>query len=219
MATPEGLLATLEVPPVLRRSPLLRAGGFAVFPGWFEGAGFEALRAEAWSAYDSASEQQCWDPDREEIRGGTPRRKLITAGAGPVQDAVYSSPALHDVLSGICDVPVVPSGNRGSYSYYVRPGDFLGLHRDIPTCDVAVITVLHDSGPDDQSGALVLYPERVSEPLSAVRARPTEGALVVKVRQGETIVMLGGLVPHRVRRTATGQARIVSVLCFRAAVH
>jgi hypothetical protein len=206
-----------EVPPRLRDSPLLQVGGFAVFSDWFDDTTLDALRTEAWSNYAGGTDQQCWIPDDEEFRGGTPRRKLITAGAGPVQDALYASPAVHDALSTVCGMPIVPSGNRGSYSYYVRPGDFLGLHRDIPTCDVALITVLFDSGSDDQGGTLVAYPGRMTEPLSQLRVAPDEGAVAVTMNAGDTIVMYGGLVPHRIRRTADGQSRIVSVLCFQPA--
>jgi len=205
------------VPPRLRNSPLLHAGGFAVFSDWFDATTMESLRTEAWSSYVEGTDQHCWTPDGEEFRGGTPRRKLITSGAGPVQDSLYASPAVYAALSAVCGMPIVPSGNRGSYSYYVRPGDFLGLHRDIPTCDVALITVLFDSGSDDQGGALIVYPDRMTEPLSCLRAAPNDGAVAVSMNAGDTIVMYGGLLPHRIRRTATGQARIVSVLCFRPA--
>jgi len=78
-------------------------------------------------------------------------------------------------------------------------------------------TVLFDSGSDDQGGALVVYPDRMTEPLSCLRAAPNDGAVAVSMNAGDTIVMYGGLLPHRIRRTATGQARIVSVLCFRPA--
>jgi hypothetical protein len=208
----------LDVPPALAASPLLRGGGFAVYEELPDAATKARLRDEARSALASAAQQECWVPDTDEVRGGTPRRRLLTAGAGPAQDALYASPWLHATLSDTCGVPIVPSGNRGSYSYYVRAGDFLGLHRDIDTCDLAMITVLHDSGPGDQSGALVMYPGRIAEPLSSIRGSPADGACVVGVGPGQTIVMLGGLVPHRVRRVSPGQARVVSVLCFRALV-
>lgn len=116
-----------------------------------------------------------------------------------------------------CGVPVAPSGNRGSYSYYARPGDFLDLHRDVETCDLAMITGLHDNGDrSDLAGALVLYPGRIHEPLSAIRARPNDYAYAVKLLPGQTMIMLGGVVPHRLLPVREGQVRIVSVLCFRA---
>ena len=126
-------------------------------------------------------------------------------------------PEITRALSEACGVPVVPSGNRGSYSYYARRGDFLDLHRDIETCDVAMITALHDnSDPNDKAGALVLYPGRIGEPLSAIHARPTDGVAIVKLLPHQTILMFGGVVPHRLLPVREGQVRIISVLCFRA---
>ena len=57
---------------------------------------------------------------------------------------MYASPWLHAALSEQCGLNVVPSGNRGSYSYYVQPGDHLDTHLDVDTCDVTLITVLYD---------------------------------------------------------------------------
>jgi hypothetical protein len=136
-----------------------------------------------------------------------------------VQDAWYASDPLQQFLSAQVGLPVVPSGNRGSYSYYARAGDFLDLHRDVETCDLAVLTALHDnSAPTDQSGGLVVYPGRIGEPLSAIRERSQEGAYLVKLLPGQTIVLLGGVLPHRVIPVAEGQLRIISVLCFRALI-
>ena len=82
-----------------------------------------------------------------------------------------------------------------------------------------MIMALHDnSAATDSSGALLLYSGRMGEPLSAIRARPNDGAHCVKLAAGQTIMLFGGLLPHRLLPTATGQVRIVSVLCFAAMV-
>jgi hypothetical protein len=213
-------VAPSPTPEAVLRSPLVaHHGGFGVFANVPDAATFNALLSESLHAYTSATHQESWNGDGEEGRGGKPPRRLLTSQAGPVQDAMYAAPAFHDFLSAVCGLPIVPSGNRGSYSYYSRPGDFLELHRDIETCDVAVITALHDnSDPTDPGGALMLYPGRLGEPLSAIRARPHDGAQLVKLTPGQTIVMFGGLVPHRVLPVVAGQVRIISVLCFRAVV-
>jgi hypothetical protein len=210
------------VPPfsdtTILRSPLVvGSGGFRLYASFPDPAPFSALLSEALSLYPTATSQENWDVDHEELRGGKPRRKLLSTGAGPVQDALYAQTSLHQWLSAECRLTIVPSGNRGSYSYYVRDGDFLDLHRDIETCDVTMITVLHDNSlPIDSAGALVIYPGHIGKPLSAVRERPHEGASVVKVAAGQTIIMFGGVVPHRVLPVAQGQVRIISVLCFQA---
>ena len=117
-------------------------------------------------------------------------------------------------LGRLCGGPVRPSGSRGSYSYYVSHGDHLDLHLDIVTCDITVISVLADSSPD-QGGALAVQRGNVGVPLSILRQTPQAADEVVKAAAGSTIVLLGGLVPHRVLPLSTGQ-RVISALCFEA---
>ncbi|HKH90534.1 MAG TPA: hypothetical protein VKA54_01960 [Gemmatimonadaceae bacterium] len=206
-----------EIPAAILRSPIMRQGGFGAYDGMIDANLVGQLRAEAARNFRDAVPQTCDCDDYAEGRGGTPRRSLLTAEGGAVQDDIYRSPAFSESLSDTCGLHVVPSGNRGSFSYYARPGDFLGLHRDVEACDLAVITGLHDdSAPTELSGALVVYPDRVLEPLSAIRARPSDGAQAVKLRVGETVVLLGGILPHLVMPVRDGQMRIISVMCFRA---
>lgn len=224
------MLDTLDAPPsppVVPPVPaaILRSRYFAAGPGYGLYAGLpdpytlKTLHAEAMELYPSANEQECTAPDPEEVRGGKPRRKLITGTAGPIQDAWYASTYLTRFLSAQLGLTVVPAGNRGGYSYYVRPDDFLDLHRDVDTCDVTAITVLYDNtAPTDLAGSLVLYPGRLGEPLSALRARPDEGACPLKLQTGQTAVIFGGVTPHRVHPVSAGQIRIVSALCFRALI-
>jgi hypothetical protein len=202
---------------VLRSTMVTTHGGFAITDTIPDPHTLDALRREAWAAYDTADRQECDTGDGEDGRGGTPRRRLFSAGAGPAQDAFYHDPALAQQLSALCGMSVRRSGSRGSYSYYATEGDYLDLHRDIETCDVTLITVLHDaSAASSASGALVVYPDRMSEPLSEIRARPDDGAVVLKLLPGQSIILLGGVVPHYVAPVAHGQARVISALCFLA---
>ena len=142
----------------LVRGPLGRAGGVAVFDGVPDPGTCAALAYEAHASYPESTRQVLEDGDGAEGRGGMPARALQTAGAGAVQDALYASPWLHAFLSAQCGQPIGPSGNRGSYSYYVEPGDHLGLHLDVDTCDVTLITVLQDdTDPRDPGGGLAVY--------------------------------------------------------------
>jgi hypothetical protein len=174
------------------------------------------LCAEAETNYASADRQVCdvVTSDNCDGRGGVPPRQLSTAGGGPLQDKLYLSPYLRSYLSEMCGGPVRPSGSRGSYSYYVAPGDHLGLHLDIVTCDITVICVLADSSPDN-GGALAVRRGNVGVPLSELRRSPHIGEEAVKAPAGSTIVILGGLVPHRVVPMTKGQ-RVISALCFEA---
>jgi hypothetical protein len=167
-------VAAPRVDPLLAllAGPLARAGGAAVYDGLPPPGTCAALAAEAWDAYPASDRQDLDTGDGEEGRGGTPARALRTAPGGPSQDAFYADPLLHALLGEQCGAHVVPSGNRGSFSYYVQPGDFLDLHLDIDTCDVTLITVLYDDiDPDEPAGALAVHPGAYGVPLSAVRER------------------------------------------------
>jgi hypothetical protein len=196
----------------------MRDGGFRVLEGLFDHATRKELLAEALRLLPRAAPSAVPVSDDEEVRGGTPARSFLNTGGGPLQDALYRTPGLLECLRRMTCASLVPTGALGTYSYYVRPGDFLALHRDIVTCDVAVITCLHDAGAghEGDGGKLCLYPGRLFEPLSAIRRSPEAGALKLRLLAGQTIVMFGGIVPHALLPVAAGQARIVSVLCYRA---
>lgn len=207
------------VPPILPamvRSPLMRKGGFDVLDGLVDAATLASLLREALASWSSALPQDDARRNRQE-RGGTPARRFASGAGGPVQEAFYQSPWVLGVLSQLAGVAVRPTGRRGTFTYYARAGDYLDLHRDIPGCDVAAITLLHDDGPPNGlSGCLCVYPGRCQEPLEEIRRTPERGAYAVRPSPGQTIVLLGGIVPHRVLRVGSGQRRIISVLCFEA---
>ncbi len=212
------LASAIDIPEFLLHSRLVREfGGFAVFDSIPDPSTLHALRAEAWAAYEAADRQDCDTDDGEELRGGMPLRRLFSAGAGPAQDQFYHDRRLEQSLSDLCGLTVTRSGSRGSYSYYMNAGDCLELHRDVVTCDVTLITCLHDaSDAMSSSGALMVYPDRLTEPLSEIRARPDDGAVSLKLMAGQSIVLLGGVLPHRVLPVVEGQARVISALCYLA---
>ena len=187
----------------------------AVFGDLVDGRTFGLLSAEAQANYPSSDRQVCNRFAGDDGRGGYPARCLTSAGGGPVQDAVYASRHLHDFLGLLCGGPVRPSGTRGSYSYYVEPGDYLDLHLDIVTCDVTVITVLTDTSPQD-GGALAIRRDSVGARLSSLRATCHANEEVIKASAGRHVVILGGLVPHRVLPLVAGGQRVISALCFEA---
>lgn len=219
---PEGRIRTTNrrepsiIPSQILESKLMARGGFDVFEGLVDERMRQEMLGEALGLLPQANDCHVPVNDAEEVRGGTPRRRFINGPAGPLQQAFNTAPWLLDFLRELTTPELTPTGEIGTYSYYIRPGDHLDIHRDIVTCDVAVISCLQDSTRDDEGGRLCLYPERVLEPLSAVRATPQLGAVKVRVEPGQTIVLYGGLVPHALLPVVPGQARVVSVLCFRA---
>jgi hypothetical protein len=208
----------LIIPRVMLRSPLMARGGFAVFRGLFAPALMTGLRREAQRQIQHAQDVRVERSDAESVRGGDPARKYLNAPGGEIQQSIYLDPVLRRTVSSTVGLATVPTGAGGTFTYYCRPGDFLTIHRDIVTCDVAVITCVEDSGVQGSGGKLCVYPERIREGLPSLRRDPVTGAVPVRLEPGDTIVLLGGIVPHCALPVSEGQRRVVSLLCYRALV-
>ncbi|MFK5633824.1 MULTISPECIES: hypothetical protein [unclassified Ornithinimicrobium] len=201
----------------LLHGPVGAAGGVVVIDGLPDGRLLTALLEEASTAYPTSDRQEVDVDDGAPGRGGTPARRLYTAGGGPVQDAFYGAAWLSDYLSSVCATRVRPTGTRGSYSYYVHVGDHLGLHLDIEACDVTLISVLRDdAGAEEPSGGLLVHAAHLGADLHAVRRAPHDGLGLVKAVPGQSVVLLGGLLPHETVPVEPGGARLISALCFAA---
>jgi hypothetical protein len=206
---------SLSLAAAARRPRLVECGGFEVLdeiPG--QERIYPSLLREALDLAGQAERQEHERDEASDTRGGSPARRLFSCAGGPVQTALYGSDRFLEFLAEKVGMPLSPTGLQGSYSYYVRVGDHLGLHRDIDECDVAVISCLCDTaGPD--AGALQLYPKRLHEPLARIRSTPAKDRISMQLRPGQTIVLLGGFVPHATSPMAHGQKRIISALCYR----
>jgi hypothetical protein len=206
-----------QIPAHILASPFLQKGGFDVFEGLTSSALQSKLLAEALEHYSLAEVNLVTEPDHENFRGGKPPRCFSSAPGGPVQALFYHSPQVLELLSQLTGVYLRPTGENGTYSYYLRAGDHLALHRDIKTCDLTVITCLHcRSNSKDFGGMLYLYPQYLFEPLSTLRKNLSEGAVGLSLKAGQSLVFFGGIVPHFLSHLALGQERIVSVLCYAA---
>jgi hypothetical protein len=205
----------LAIPSLLCDSPLMAKGGFEVFAGLVTDRARERMLAEAAELWRHAHATDVPVSDGEEVRGGSPARRFLSVGAGEAQEEFCGEPWLTRFLCEVSGTTLSPTGRYGTYTYYARPGDHLAIHRDIVSCDVAVITALSDNAPPgDLGGASCVYPHRLCEPLSAIRRSPEQGALRFRLWPGQTLVMFGGIVPHAILPVGEGQVRIVSVLCF-----
>jgi len=202
----------------LARSALMAAGGWQV-TGLLGPRALAALAAEAARCHAAGGTEARLDssPD-EDVRRGNPARHLESAPGGASLQALYTAPVLHDWLGRVTGISWAPSGGRGTYSYYRRAGHFLGVHRDVDICDLAVIVCVHehDAPVEGLAGSLSLWPGRTSERVAAIRADPDPGRLTLRLAPGEAIVLLGGLVPHALEPLSAGHVRIVAPLCFRA---
>jgi hypothetical protein len=205
-----------QLTPRIRRSWLMERGGYDVFEGLVDDSTHRLLQAEAMGLVHTAELTDAASPCDEEIQGGNPPRRFFSAPGGAVLDALYGSEWVNDLLQRVTGGPVCPTGSRGTYTYYARAGDYLAIHRDEPGCDVVVITLVYEKpAVQERAGALCLYPDRLCEPLSAIRATPDTGAIFLRLEPMQSLVMYGGVVPHQLLRVLEGQFRTVAVLCFR----
>lgn len=196
----------------------LRSGLFGVYTGLVDADLLGLMRAEAEGFADIVTDARCTVDRPDEGRGGTPARAFLTAPGGAVQDAFYAAGWLAAAVSDLVGRSCTPTAGRGTYNYYVRPGDHLALHRDIEECDVSVITgVVRDDPAGAGGGRLLLHPHCAAMPLSRARVERDERVVALELQEGQTLVMLGGRIPHRLTPMGERQARIVSVLCFRFA--
>jgi hypothetical protein len=211
---------TNTIPDIIQRSPLYQRGGFVLIDHLLEPSNLAQLQRESLALNSQAGENLMLETDRSgfEInfgRGGSPARKFLSTQGSTVQDAFYQSQALTTMLETLCQTRIKPTGARGTYSYYAREGDFLALHRDILQCDLTLITCLFDhtkGAANSLGGVLRLYPNYNLQPLQSINPHSPSHDLRLKV--GQSIALLGGIVPHEVLPTSVGQIRIVSVLCF-----
>jgi hypothetical protein len=202
-----------DPPPEVLQSRLFATGGYLVIRGLFDEATLRDLRMEADGVRDAAERMLVAESDGVEGRGGFPARAHRSGEGGDLHWALHGCPQMTETLAGLCGLSVTPAGS-GTYSYYEETGDFIGLHRDVLQCDIAVITALTPCAINRTAGELVVYPELMREPLSAVRAAGTQAGHSLPLDLGHTVILLGGIVPHEVAPACPGQERIVAINCY-----
>lgn len=206
--------APAELPKNIEASSIYRAGGYLILHDLLSSAETADLHADAEKVRAVGTRCLLEHSDGAEERGGNPARAFRLAPGSQRQWDVLSSALLLHKLSQIVGATVAPLGG-GSFIYYEAPGDFLALHRDIVTCDLALITALNEPAPEQSSGGLLVYPEFIARRLSMARKAGRQAATAVRLQQGETVLLLGGVVPHEVAPMFGNQERVVSVMCYR----
>jgi hypothetical protein len=202
-------------PPAILASRMYANGGYFVTRGLFGEELLGGLSAEAAALRAHAHRSNVPFSDSTEDRGGSPARSFASVPGGALHRGLHGSPQLADALGRLCGVELARTGG-GTYSYYTPPGDFLAVHRDVVTCDVAVITCLSSKPANQAPGALIVYPAFRERPLSHVRAAGRGAGLAVALERGDTVVLFGGITPHEVAPVEC--ERIVAIMCYRVQI-
>lgn len=199
----------------LQHSRLLVAGGYGIYQGlvarqWQAEMLEEALRGEG------RADEVASGIDTEEVRGGSPARRMVCVEGGEILDELYAARALMDFVADEVGMAVRRCGMRASYTIYDGAASHLDVHRDVQGCDIALVTCLHDSNPSKGGGAIDLWLDDLATPLGEIRAHPDRGRSRLRLAAGDSLLIHGGLVPHRVPPCGGDRLRVVSLMCFEA---
>lgn len=197
----------------LRGSHLLAAGGYAVYQGLFDADTLAALLIES-SHGASRLDHVLEGEDAETVRGGSPARRLLSVSGGPILAALYGSSEMAAFVGSRVGAPVQPLGEQATFAIYDGPGAGLGIHRDVTGCDLALITCLADNDPDYEGGCIEAWPIDLCTPLDELRVGAGGPSVSLALQPGQTMLLHGGLVPHRICCTAMGRRRVVALMCF-----
>ena len=197
----------------LRGSALLQAGGYGIYRGLVEPGWLAAMLAEAMSG-EKRIDQVVDAADVEQVRGGAPAREVVCVEGGPVQDELFASAPLQQFVANQVGLPLQPCGARASYSIYTGPQSHLDIHRDVSGCDIALVTCLRDSHPFAGDGAVDLWLDDLTTPLSEIRSYTEHGRSRLALAPGDSMLIHGGLIPHRIPKPGINRMRVVSLMCF-----
>lgn len=197
----------------MRGSALLQAGGYGIYRGLVDSGWLAAMLGEATSGNQRA-DQVADAADVEQVRGGAPAREVICVEGGPVQDELFAAAALQRFVADQVRLPLRPCGARASYSIYAGPQSHLDIHRDVPGCDIALVTCLHDSHPFAGDGAVDLWLDDLTTPLGEIRSHSERRRSRLALEPGDSMLIHGGLIPHRIPKPGIDRTRVVSLMCF-----
>jgi hypothetical protein len=200
--------------PSIEQSLLWRNGGYLV-TRILSDQGLEMLLAEALAQREECAEHnELLGGYRQDERGRADGR-LESAPGGPILDALYHSDKVLQLLHRVTGVRWRPAGPKGTFSYY-RSHDFLGRHRDIHGCDLAAITCIMDTGGCDSgdSGRLAVYQSSRSDQVDEMPVPRAAACVKIRMRAGDSVILLGGIIDHEVCSLRTGHFRVVAPLCY-----
>ncbi len=189
----------------------LASSGASVLADALDGDVARSLAAEAKESLGSANlfELTSYELGVDGQAMRSPLR-LLTADPGEALGWLHEESGLHRVASRLAGTEMVPS--HAAYLHF-RPGDFIGLHLDLPACERTFLVAVAGDVPP-----LVVYPElRDKAPewlLEAAResAGAPSGGQPMAVPQRGLLALDGGVSPHQTP-SARGAGTLVS-LCY-----
>lgn len=141
----------------------------------------------------------------------SPMRFLAAFGGAALQ-AIHESDALTEVATRIAGCAMRPS--ETAYLYF-REGDGIGVHTDIPACELTFLVPLGDAAPP-----LVVHPElRDTDPVDILAlARRSSGApgggVAIPLPARGVLALDGRVAPHQTRPVSGAGDAVLATLCY-----
>jgi len=125
---------------------------------------------------------------------------------------VHSSDRMVDLACKLAGQPMEPT--YSGYLYF-EDGDFIGLHTDLPACELTFLSAVAADCPP-----LVVHPELVGrqpeelKELSELTEGSPPGGVTLEVVPDSLVALFGGGLPHQTRRVSAGAPSIMATLCY-----
>lgn len=197
------------------QSAALANEGYCRVRGIFSEYDATELGLEADRLRDSAVSHS-WDRYAiDEVGKVSSPRRHRTSVPGPFLHGAHESPFRVEFLRRLTGRTMVPT--RASFLYYGH-GDVLGLHTDVPACQIAILLSVRGA-----PGPLIVHKDLEGKSPAELLtiARESEGAPLggrpVPVGRTTAVVLRGSEVPHHRPQVESGEAVIVT-MCYASIV-
>jgi hypothetical protein len=148
--------------------------------------------------------------DGQEMR--SPMRFRAAMGRDALA-ALHADRELLELVADLVGRPMIPS--HATYLYFADETDFIGLHKDVPACELVVLV-----GIDGDAPSLVVHPELRDRPaeelvrLAERTAGTPPGGHAHPVRAGELVALVGRSVPHQTPPELRSRRGAIASLCY-----
>ena len=125
---------------------------------------------------------------------------------------VHTSNRMLDLARDLAGRPMEPT--YSGYLYFEN-GDFIGLHTDLPACELTFLSPVAAECPP-----LVVHPELVGrrpeelKDLSEATDGSPPGGMTLPIVPDSLVALFGGGLPHQTRRVTAGAPSIMATLCY-----